>query len=128
MKFSLERVADKNYIQSYGADHIVITSSSHSEATQLSNSVILSPDQIITDRKLSTVLELDESDIFFLKSLEPELLIFVLDPTISPLPPEIAVAFNVDAIGVECMALAAACRTYNLLVTEGRRVILVANL
>jgi uncharacterized protein len=127
MKFSLETVADKNYIQSYGPDHIVITSNSHSESVQLTKSVILSPDQIITDRQARTDLELDESDIFLLKSLEPELLIFVSDPTISSFSPEIVVAFNADGIGVECMSLAAACRTYNLLVTEGRRVLLLIN-
>ena len=127
MKFSLETVADKNYIQSYGSNHIVITSNSHSETVQLTESVILSPNQIITDRQDQTDLELDDSDILLLKSLEPELLIFVSDPTISFLPPEIVVAFNANGIGVECMVLAAACRTYNLLVTEGRRVVLVVN-
>jgi uncharacterized protein len=127
MKFSLETTTDKNYIQSYGPDYIVVTSDSHSETLQLTKSVILSPDQIITDRPALTYPELSKSDIFLLKSLEPELLIFVLDPTISSFPPEIVVAFNADGIGVECMVLAAACRTYNLLVTEGRRVVLVIN-
>ena len=128
MKFSLETVADKNYIQSYDHDHIVITSNNHSESVQLKKKIILSANQIITDRLTHATSELSESDVFLLKSLEPELLIFVSDPTISSLAPEIVVAFNADAIGVECMSLAAACRTYNLLVTEGRRVVLIVNL
>jgi len=127
MKFSLETTADKNYIQSYGPDHIVITSDSHSESVQITESIILGPEQIISDRAARTDLKLDESDISLLKSLEPELVIFVSDPTISPLSPEIVVAFTADAIGIECMSLPAACRTYNLLVTEGRRVFLLIN-
>jgi uncharacterized protein len=127
MKFSLETITDKNYIQSYSPDHLVITSDGHSESVQLTGSIILSPDQIITDRQARKDLELDESDIFLLKTLEPELVIFVSDPTISPLSPEIVIAFSANAIGVECMSLPAACRTYNLLVAEGRRVLLLVN-
>ena len=127
MKFSLEIIADKNYIQSYGPDHIVITSNKHSESIQLDKRLILSPNQIINDRQAQPTSALSESDIFLLKSLELELLIFVSAPTISPVSPEIVVAFNASAIGVESMALGPACRTYNLLVAEGRRVALIVN-
>jgi len=127
MKFSLETVADKNYIQSYGHDHIVISSKNQPESIQLNGFLILSPDQIVTDRQVQSSA-LNKSDIFLLKSLSPELLIFVSDSsTISSLSSEIVVAFNRDAIGVETMALGSACRTYNLLVAEGRRVVLVLN-
>ena len=127
MKFSLETVADKNYIQSYGDDHIVVTSNNHSESIQLDKGLILSPNQIITDRQAQSGSALSESDISLLESLELELLIFVSDPTISPLSPEIVVAFNANGIGVETMALGPACRTYNLVIAEGRRVALVVN-
>ena len=127
MKFSLETVADKNYIQSYGDDHIVVTSNNHSESIQLDKGLILSPNQIITDRQAQSASALSESDISLLKSLELELLIFVSDPTISSLSPEIVVAFNANGIGVETMALGPACRTYNLVIAEGRRVAMVVN-
>ncbi|MBL4638636.1 MAG: hypothetical protein JKY76_04665 [Proteobacteria bacterium] len=127
MKFSLETVADKNYIQSYGDDHIVVTSNNHSESIQLDKGLILSPNQIITDRQAQSGSALSESDISLLESLELELLIFVSDPTISPLSPEIVVAFNANGIGVETMALGPACRTYNLVIAEGRRVAMVVN-
>jgi uncharacterized protein len=35
------------------------------------------------------------------------------------------IEFYAQAIGVECMPLGAACRTYNLLVAEDRNVVLV---
>ena len=127
MKFSLETVADKNYIQSYGDDHIVVTSNNHSESIQLDKGLILSPNQIITDRQAQSGSALSESDISLLESLELELLIFVSDPTISSLSPEIVVAFNARGIGIETMALGPACRTYNLVIAEGRRVALVVN-
>lgn len=124
MKFSLETVADKNYIQSYGHDHIVISSNNHLESISLDSFLILSPDQIVTDRQVQSSA-LNESDISLLKSLEPELLIFVLNSTTPSLSSEIVVAFNANAIGVESMALGPACRTYNLLVAEGRRVAMI---
>ncbi|OUR64175.1 hypothetical protein A9Q79_06960 [Methylophaga sp. 42_25_T18] len=127
MKFSLETVADKNQIQSYGHGHMVVTSNNNSESIQLDKGLILSPNQIITDREAQSASGLSESDISLLKSLELELLIFVSDPTISSLSPEIVVAFNANGIGVETMALGPACRTYNLVIAEGRRVALVVN-
>lgn len=126
MKFSLEVVADKNYINSYGHDHIVITSNDHSESIQISSNLILSPDHIITDRTVHSSA-LNESDIFLLKSLKPELLIFVSEAPVSSFFPMEVVNFSADSIGVEFMPLGPACRTFNLLVAEDRCAVLVLN-
>lgn len=127
MKFSLEFVSDKNYIKSYGLDHIVVTSNNNSESFQLTSNLILSSHQIITDQLTGTKQKLTDSDLSILKSLEPELLIFETSSLGKVLSPELTAALSANAIGVEYMALGPACRTYNLLVTEGRRVVLVVN-
>lgn len=43
---------------------------------------------------------------------------------IAPLPPEFREALEEAGVGVEIMASPAACRTYNVLLSEGRRVAL----
>ena len=45
---------------------------------------------------------------------------------ISPLPPALRAALEGAGIGVEVMASPTACRSYNLLLAEGRRVALAA--
>ena len=126
MKFSLESASDKNYIQSYGTDHIVIKSSQYSESHQFNSDLILSADKIITDHHFSSDGKLADSDILLFNKLDTEVIIFVTNETlVSFLSPEIRVALTKNNIGVECMPLGAACRTYNLLITEGREVALV---
>jgi len=126
MKFSLESASDKNYIQSYGTDHIVIKSSQYSESHQFNSDLILSADKIITDHSFSSDGKLADSDILLFNKLDTEVIIFVTNETlVSFLSPEIRVALTKNNIGVECMPLGAACRTYNLLITEGREVALV---
>lgn len=45
---------------------------------------------------------------------------------IAPLPGKIRDRFDAEGVGVEVMSTASACRTYNVLLTEDRRVALVA--
>lgn len=45
---------------------------------------------------------------------------------IAPLPPDFRAALEAAGIGVEIMASPAACRSYNMLLAEGRRVALAA--
>ena len=126
MKFSLETASDKNYIQSYGHDHIVIKSSQYSESHQFNSDLILSADKILTDHSFSADGKLADSDILLFNKLDTEVIIFVTNETfVSFLSPETRVALTKNNIGVECMPLGPACRTYNLLMTEGREVALV---
>lgn len=53
-------------------------------------------------------------------ALQPELVIFGSGPRIRFLPPALMRALIERGIGVETMDTAAACRTYNVLVAEGR--------
>lgn len=129
MKFSLETTSDSNYIQSYDHEQIVIKSDNQTELVHLTSNLVLSPHQIITDQLAGTTKsqKLTDDDISIINSLKPELVIIVARDSDITLSPELLIAFSANAIGIECMALGPACRTYNLLVTEGRRVALVVN-
>jgi len=124
MKFSLEAISDANVIHSYGEDYIVIRSKEYVDLQRLDNSLIMMPNQIISDWHIKDIMQLNVDDVIELKNLDPEVLILAHGSSVYSLPPKLMVEFYTQAIGVECMPLGAACRTYNLLVAEDRKVVL----
>jgi uncharacterized protein len=58
-----------------------------------------------------------------LLALEPELVIFGSGARLRFAPPALLAALYERRIGVETMDTAAACRTFNVLASEGRRVV-----
>jgi uncharacterized protein len=58
------------------------------------------------------------------RQLQPELVIFGSGARLRFPPPVLLLPFMAQRIGFECMDSGAACRTYNVLVGEGRRVVL----
>ncbi|MEX8498641.1 MAG: Mth938-like domain-containing protein [Leptothrix ochracea] len=61
-----------------------------------------------------------------LLALEPELVIFGSGQRMRFVSPALMAALFARRIGVETMTTIAACRTYNVLVSENRRVVLAA--
>lgn len=69
------------------------------------------------------VAELSAEHVALLLAHDPEVIIIGTGPKFA-LPPQAALAAaRAKRIGVEVMDTAAACRTYNVLVSEGRRVV-----
>ena len=126
MKFSLESLADVNRIHAYDNDSIVIKEKNNSDFLTIKTSLIITPHKIITEWPINHIADLSISDIEYFKSLDTEVLILVQQSTVQ-LPPPILVKFAEQAIGVESMLLGPGCRTYNLLVAEGRQVVLAVN-
>ena len=127
MKFSLEILSDVNQIHSYDNDHVVIRQKQTHELVRLESSLIVTPSQVIMDWQISDINGLSVDDIQYLTSLNPEIIILSDRLDFHQLPPKIAAEFSRLAIGVEYMSLGAACRTYNLLLAEGRQVVLAIN-
>jgi len=127
MKFSLETLSDVNQIHSYDNDHVVIKQKQTHELLRLESSLIVTPSQVIMDWQISDINGLSVDDIQYLTSLNPEVIILSDGLEFHQLPPKIASEFSRLAIGVEVMSLGAACRTYNLLLAEGRQVVLAIN-
>lgn len=65
--------------------------------------------------------ELNEDHLASLLELKPELVIIGAGPPQQFLSPELQIAFIGKGIGVECMTLDAAARTFNVLMSEDRR-------
>ena len=124
MKFSLESIADANVVHSYGENFVVVRTKEYVELKRLDSSLILMPDQIISDWHIKDIMQLNVNDVKELKNLDPEVLILAHGSSVYCLPPQLMVEFYAQSIGVECMPLGPACRTYNLLVAEDRKVVL----
>ncbi len=126
MKFSLE-ATNANQIHFYDDNQIIINPDKRCYLIEQANSLIITPEQVITNFRVDDFTHLTDDDIAYLQELEPEVIIFATGS--SPHNPLSITTLKLaeKAIGVESMALGAACRTYNLLVLEGRRVILVVS-
>ncbi len=110
--------AGRQVIESYGEGHFTVSGMRHQ------GSVLVTPEQTfawpVSDVGLVTPESLDQ-----LKGLDEAVEILLLGSGASQtfLSPSRRQAFK-DRLGlvVECMATGAACRTYNVLITEDRRV------
>jgi uncharacterized protein len=116
MKFTLEPRARTHLIRGYSAHEIRI--GEH----VVRGSCILSADQLITAWEPRTFAELGVAHLEALLALSPELVLLATGPTQQFAPREVRAALTQRGIGLEAMHLGAACRTFNVLVQEERRV------
>lgn len=115
MKLHLNRTEGVYLIDAYGDDHVQVNGRRH-EA-----SLILLPDRLIADWPVRAYDALVEADYLGLAEHRPEILLVAVAGS-QPVPrPRLYARLLAQGIGVETMQLGAACRTYNVLVGEGRR-------
>ncbi len=84
------------------------------------NSLIVSAHDILTPWPIHSLQELTEASLMPMIQHSPEL-ILIGHPHLGQQPP-IAIQewLSKQRIGLECMQIGAACRTFNLLLSEGR--------
>ena len=114
MRFTLEgRVT--NSVQKVGPEGITVGEE------LISNSVILTPNEIFRDWPVKSVATITEQD--FSQAIEAECDVIVFGTGERPLfpPRSVVFAFARMGIGFEAMDTIAACRPFNILVSEGRR-------
>jgi len=89
----------------------------------IGGNLIVSANTIVTDWDARGPLELALADLAAALELEPEIiLVGTGQATVLP-DPELMLALAEQHIGLEIMTTPAACRTYNVLVHEQRRVV-----
>lgn len=89
----------------------------------LARSFLLSPNQLIQDWRPTSAADLTPDDMQALLELEPALVLLGTGPR-QKFPPAAAMAALLTrGIGIEVMDSAAAARTFNVLATEGRKVV-----
>lgn len=117
MRFTEDANPAINVIRSYSAGEIRINAQSIREA------VIVSATQLLVEPGLNGVADLGESQRARLMSLEPELVLIGTGQRQHFPSSSFAAQFLRAGVGYEVMDTGAACRTFNVLVSEGRRVV-----
>ncbi len=116
MKFTLDSGSGANLIRSYSAAGIRIGEE------VLAGTIIVTADRLLRDAAPASFAELAPAHLAVLFELSPELVIVGTGPTQQFAPAPVRAAFAARSVGLETMELGAACRTYNVLVQEERRV------
>jgi len=116
MRIQLETGGQSNLIRSYGPGKIVV-----GEITYR-NSVVVLPDRLFTDWPPQTVGALAVEHIQVLADLGCEVLLLGTGQHLHFPSATVLAPLYSAGIGIEVMDTGAACRTYNILMGEGRRV------
>ena len=116
MKLQLARTEGRNVFTAYGDDYVSVN------ATPYSGNLVVLPDRLITDWTQATFDTLGIADFDFLAALEAEVLLLGTGNRLRFPRPELTQPLMRSRKGLEIMNIAAACRTYNVLIGEGRRV------
>jgi uncharacterized protein len=85
--------------------------------------LILSPAELRTDWEISHCGQLTEDSLGPVFALQPEIVLLGTGAVQVFPPPELMMCFHRRGIGIEVMTTAAACRTFNVLVADRRRVV-----
>jgi len=93
------------------------------ELETVSGSLIISPRHLLRDWAPTTIETLQAEHLQTLVELEPELVLLGTGPRLQFPDHSLLATLHRQRIGVEVMDTAAACRTYNILMTEGRFVV-----
>jgi uncharacterized protein len=116
LKLHLSGVSEQNTFTGYGTGYVVINH------VRYEQSLIVLPDRIIENWEPKTFEQLEAAHFEFLLSLAPEMVLVGTGASLRFPHPSLTKVLTAAGIGVEVMDTAAACRTYNILMAEGRRV------
>lgn len=116
MKIEIINDGSDFIIRSYSDDGIQVNDE------LLSESFIISPDMLIRSWPPCHASELDRTDLDPVYNLQPEVILLGTGKSLHFLPSSISHLLEAKQIGFEVMDTFAACRCYNILVSEGRKV------
>ncbi|MFN4326849.1 MAG: Mth938-like domain-containing protein [Azonexus sp.] len=116
MKLHPSNTAGLNLFTAYGPDYVMVNQE------RFSRNLIVLPESLRPEWTTASVASLSEADMEILTGLGTEIILlgtgsrlrFPAGPLLRP--------FAMAGIGLDVMDLQAACRTYNILAAEGRKV------
>lgn len=116
MKLTLDANARVTLVRSYSKGELRVGDQ------VFHRSCILTPDAVLPDWRPTKVEDLEAADLQALLELKPQLVLLGTGDRQQFPRVEIRGAFARAGVGLETMDLGAACRTFNVLVQEERRV------
>ncbi|WP_345813897.1 Mth938-like domain-containing protein [Paraburkholderia sp. PREW-6R] len=116
MKLHQDSSGALNTVTGYGADYVEINLVRHS------GSILLLPDAPVVPWPISSFDQLSPELFAMLAGYAPEVVVFGSGDKLRFPHPRLTAGLTAKRIGVETMDFKAACRTYNILMAEGRKV------
>lgn len=117
MEFNLELPQNQFFIRSVSEKGICVDKEFFTRA------FVISGQRIIPEWNVSAVEDIDEASLQAIFDLQPEVVLIGTGKTQIFLPMEMQRHFFQRNIGFEVMKTDAACRTFNVLASEGREVV-----
>lgn len=114
MKLHLTQAEGNQLITAFEQGKVSINKQVHTE------SLIVLPSALHTHWQVGSFEQLTEAHFVAIAELNPEVVILGTGQTHRFIHPKLTVALSEKGIPVECMTTDAACRTYNILMSEGR--------
>ncbi len=116
MRFSFDSDLNHHAITGYGPDWVRVNQQ------EFRRSLIVMPERLVTDWPPQTFGDLVEAHFAVIAELEPEIVLLGTGSRQRFPRPALVQSLLARGVGVDVMDLAAACRTYNVVMLEGRRV------
>lgn len=116
MKLHRETAAALNTFTAYGPGYVVVN------GQRIERSVVVLPERVITDWPATTFELLTAEHLAALAGLGSEILLLGTGARLRFPSREILQPLRDAGVGVEVMDVPAACRTYNILTAEERRI------
>jgi uncharacterized protein len=117
MHFAREDWSSDFMIRAYGNGQVTIGEQHYQR------SLILTRDRVIPDWRPQHLDELNVQDLQIIESMQPEIVLLGTGQSLRFPAPRLTASLLEAGVGVEVMDTAAACRTYNILLSEERHVV-----
>lgn len=117
MKLHLANPGDTKLFTAHGAGHVMVN------GERFERSIVVLAEEVRNDWAVAGFDGLAEAHFSYFVALKPDVLLLGTGAAQRFPHPRLYRSLTDARIGVECMDTPAACRTYNILVAEGRRVI-----
>lgn len=119
MRLHSDRLPALNTVTAYGEGYFEINRERHQAPLRFM------PEGTVEHWEVGRPEELSAADIASLLELEPEVVLIGTGSEQCFLHPRVTAPLAAAHVGFETMSSQAACRTYNILMSEGRRALLV---
>lgn len=117
MDLTRQHPGDRTYVRAVGQRGITVAGETFEAG------LILSPESVHPDWPVTAPAELTQAALEVVLGLQPEVVILGTGKAQRFPDPAITMMFYQQGIGIEVMDTRAACRTFNILVMEERRVV-----
>jgi len=117
MKLHLTTAENNNLITAYSQSYIEVNKQRYAR------NLIVMPQELIVDWDVNSFSDLTKQHLSKIAEFNSEVVLLGVGEKHQFLHPKIYQSLTDKGIPVECMTTGAACRTYNILMSEGRNVL-----